>query len=204
MRLLALALAALAAGRACSRPAAARGGRASPRRRGPRRPRRSRDRDAERLRLPGHGHRRPARSLPRGRTRTSRCARRRFGSNQEAAAKLAGGFEADVVEVCLDEMSPLTARNLLRPLDPTGITDWDELVFRDSPGVVEGGDVLDGAALGRAAGPDLRRRRGRCPARSTPSPTSSTRSSPTGSRSRPTIRCRRSPRRRSRWGSRTR
>ncbi len=43
-----------------------------------------------------------------------------FGSNQEAATKLAGGFEADVVEVCLDEMSPLTARNLLRPLDTAG------------------------------------------------------------------------------------
>ena len=65
-----------------------------------------------------------------------------FGSNQEAATKLAGGFEADVVEVCLDEMSPLTARNLLRPLDTAGITDWGDLVFRDSPGVVEGDEVL--------------------------------------------------------------
>jgi spermidine/putrescine-binding protein len=65
-----------------------------------------------------------------------------FGSDEEAAAKLAGGFEADVVEVCLDEMTPLTARNLLRPLDPGGVTDWDELVFRDSPGVMEGGDAM--------------------------------------------------------------
>jgi spermidine/putrescine transport system substrate-binding protein len=65
-----------------------------------------------------------------------------FGSNQEAAAKLAGGFEADVVEVCLDEMSPLTQRNLLRPLDQAGVTDWDELVFRDSPGVVDDGEVF--------------------------------------------------------------
>ncbi len=65
-----------------------------------------------------------------------------FGSNQEAAAKLAGGFEADVVEVCLDEMSSLTVRNLLRPLDPDGITDWDDLVFRDSEGVRDGEDVL--------------------------------------------------------------
>jgi spermidine/putrescine transport system substrate-binding protein len=61
-----------------------------------------------------------------------------FGSNQEAAAKLAGGFEADVVEVCLDEISPLTARDLLRPVDPEGIADWDQLVFRDSPGVRDG------------------------------------------------------------------
>jgi spermidine/putrescine-binding protein len=65
-----------------------------------------------------------------------------FGSNQEAATKLAGGFEADVVEVCLDEMSPLTQRNLLRPLDTKGVVDWNELVFRDSPGVVANGDVL--------------------------------------------------------------
>ena len=65
-----------------------------------------------------------------------------FGSNQEAATKLAGGFSADVVEVCLDEMSPLTARNLLRPIDPEGVPAWDDLVFRDSPGVVEDGEAL--------------------------------------------------------------
>jgi spermidine/putrescine transport system substrate-binding protein len=65
-----------------------------------------------------------------------------FGSNQEAATKLAGGFQADVVEVCLDEMSPLTQRNLLRPLDTAGVVDWDDLVFRDSPGVVTDGEVL--------------------------------------------------------------
>ena len=65
-----------------------------------------------------------------------------FGSNEEAAAKMAGGFTADVVEVCLDEMSALTTRGLLRPIDPAGITDWDELVFRDASGVRDGDDVL--------------------------------------------------------------
>jgi spermidine/putrescine transport system substrate-binding protein len=65
-----------------------------------------------------------------------------FGSNEEAAAKMAGGFRADVVEVCLDEMSALTARNLLRPIDPKGVTDWNDLVFRDSAGVRDGSDVL--------------------------------------------------------------
>ena len=65
-----------------------------------------------------------------------------FGSNQEAAAKLAGGFEADVVEVCLDEMSPLTARNLIRPLDTAGVLDWDDLVFTDSPGVLDGENAM--------------------------------------------------------------
>jgi spermidine/putrescine transport system substrate-binding protein len=65
-----------------------------------------------------------------------------FGSNEEAAAKMAGGFEADVVEVCLDEMSALTDRGLLRPIDPAGIEDWDELVFRDADGVRDGSEVM--------------------------------------------------------------
>ncbi|MDW5595734.1 extracellular solute-binding protein [Conexibacter stalactiti] len=64
-----------------------------------------------------------------------------FESNQEAAAKLAGGFEADVVEVCLDEMQPLVRRNLLRPLDTAGISTWDDIVpsLREAPGVVQDG-----------------------------------------------------------------
>jgi spermidine/putrescine-binding protein len=64
-----------------------------------------------------------------------------FASDEEAAAKMAGGFEADVVEVCLDEMRPLQARGLLRPIDPSGVQDWDQLVFRDSPGVRDGEEV---------------------------------------------------------------
>ena len=58
-----------------------------------------------------------------------------FDSNKAAAAKLAGGFEADVVEVCTDEMQPLTARGLLRPLDPEGVPAFDELAFSDQPEV---------------------------------------------------------------------
>jgi spermidine/putrescine transport system substrate-binding protein len=55
-----------------------------------------------------------------------------FDSNKSAAAKLAGGFEADVVEVCTDEMSPLLARGLLRPLDPRGVAGFDRLAFSDA------------------------------------------------------------------------
>ena len=66
-----------------------------------------------------------------------------FDSNEEAAAKLAGGFEADVVEICLDEMEPLVKQDLLRPIDPEGITDWDELEFTDAEGI-----VLDGKTYG--------------------------------------------------------
>jgi len=65
-----------------------------------------------------------------------------FNSNEEAAAKLAGGFEADVVEVCLDEAEPLLKREQLRPLDTSGITDWDDLSFRDEPQVRQNGEVI--------------------------------------------------------------
>ncbi len=56
-----------------------------------------------------------------------------FDSNKAAAAKLAGGFEADVVEVCTDEMQPLVARNLLRPLDERAVPAFGELAFSDQP-----------------------------------------------------------------------
>ncbi|MCB0828489.1 MAG: extracellular solute-binding protein [Solirubrobacterales bacterium] len=65
-----------------------------------------------------------------------------FNSNDEAAAKLAGGFEADVVEVCLDEAKPLLTRNQLRPLDTSGIAAWDKLSFRDEPEVTQDGNVI--------------------------------------------------------------
>ncbi len=65
-----------------------------------------------------------------------------FNSNKAAAAKLAGGFEADVVEVCVDEMEPLVARQLLRPIDPEGVKDFDELAFSDSPDIRDGEGVL--------------------------------------------------------------
>ena len=55
-----------------------------------------------------------------------------FNSNKAAAAKLAGGFDADVVEVCADEMQPLLVRGLIRPLDPSGIKDCDQLKLSDS------------------------------------------------------------------------
>ncbi len=65
-----------------------------------------------------------------------------FNSNEEAAAKLAGGFEADLVEVCLDEAEPLLQRKQLRPIDTSGITDWKDLAFRDQPQVRQDGKVI--------------------------------------------------------------
>jgi spermidine/putrescine transport system substrate-binding protein len=66
-----------------------------------------------------------------------------FDSDAEAAAKLVGGFQADVVEACADEIDPLSQRNLLRPLDPKGIPGFDKLTFHDAPGVTDAsGQVL--------------------------------------------------------------
>lgn len=65
-----------------------------------------------------------------------------FNSNDEAAAKLAGGFSADVVEVCLDEAAPLLERQQLRPIDTAGVTEWDKLEFRDQPQVRQNGKVI--------------------------------------------------------------
>jgi spermidine/putrescine transport system substrate-binding protein len=58
-----------------------------------------------------------------------------FDSNSEAAAKLAGGFQADVVEVCLDESKSLTARNLLRPVDTDGVTEWNQMALNEDKGL---------------------------------------------------------------------
>jgi spermidine/putrescine transport system substrate-binding protein len=55
-----------------------------------------------------------------------------FNSDKAAAAKLAGGFRADVVEVCADEMQPLLVRGQLRPLDPSAIKGFDQLQLSDS------------------------------------------------------------------------
>ncbi|MGA7397440.1 MAG: extracellular solute-binding protein [Solirubrobacterales bacterium] len=65
-----------------------------------------------------------------------------FDSNAEAAAKLAGGFEADVIEICLDEAEPLLQRKQLRPIDTAAVTDWDQLAFRNEPEVRQDGEVI--------------------------------------------------------------
>ena len=74
-----------------------------------------------------------------------------FDSVQEGAAKLAGGFEADVVNVCSDEYQPLVTRNLLRPIDPKGIEGWDRLAFRDNEGVERSDGLVNFVPV--AAGP---------------------------------------------------
>jgi spermidine/putrescine transport system substrate-binding protein len=60
-----------------------------------------------------------------------------FDSDSEAAAKLVGGFQADVVEACADEINPLSEQDLLRPLSKKALPGFDQLAFHDAPGVVD-------------------------------------------------------------------
>ena len=126
-----------------------------------------------------------------------------FDSDDEAAAKLAGGFQADVVEVCADEMQPLLDQGLIRPLDPDGISSWDDLSFTERERDRARRQAVRGAALRRARGARLQHRAGSRGDRRAHRSVRS-RSSPGGRRSRAPTRCRRSGRRRWRSGSRTR
>jgi spermidine/putrescine transport system substrate-binding protein len=74
-----------------------------------------------------------------------------FDSVQEGSAKIAGGFETDVVQACSDEYQPLLVRSLLRPIDPAGIKAWDELEFTDNEGVQTEGGLVNFVPI--AAGP---------------------------------------------------
>ena len=64
-----------------------------------------------------------------------------FNSNAQAAAKIKGGFGTDVIEVCLDESSPLVDNGLLAPIDTSKIAGWKDMVpsMQDAQGVTEDG-----------------------------------------------------------------
>ena len=66
-----------------------------------------------------------------------------FNSNAQAAAKIKGGFGADVIEMCLDESSPLVDSNLLAPIDTTKVKGWDDMApaFRNADGVTVDGNT---------------------------------------------------------------
>ncbi len=67
-----------------------------------------------------------------------------FESLDEAAAKITSGFSTDVIEVCLDEASPLLDKELLAPIDTAKLSNWKDLspTFRDAHGVSVDGKVI--------------------------------------------------------------
>jgi spermidine/putrescine transport system substrate-binding protein len=57
-----------------------------------------------------------------------------FGTQDEAIAKLEGGFKADVVYACLTDTQRLVSAGLVQPIDTSRIEAWDTLFpyFKDS------------------------------------------------------------------------
>jgi spermidine/putrescine transport system substrate-binding protein len=50
-----------------------------------------------------------------------------FASGDEAITKLRGGFEADVVNVCIEDTPRMVALGLLQPIDTSRIEAWDRM-----------------------------------------------------------------------------
>lgn len=50
-----------------------------------------------------------------------------FASGDEAITKLRGGFQADVVNVCIEDTPRMVQLGLLQPIDPSRIEAWDRM-----------------------------------------------------------------------------
>ena len=67
-----------------------------------------------------------------------------FGSNDEAIAKLQAGFQADVINSCVDEATlEMVNKGLYAPLDVSRLENWDDIwpSMKDLPGVQVDGKV---------------------------------------------------------------
>lgn len=67
-----------------------------------------------------------------------------FGSNDEAIAKLQAGFEADVINSCVDEATlEMVNKGLYQPLDVSRLENWDAIwpSMKALPGVEVDGEV---------------------------------------------------------------
>jgi spermidine/putrescine-binding protein len=68
-----------------------------------------------------------------------------FGSNEEAVAKIQAGFEADVINSCVDEATlEMVQRGIYQPLDVSRLENWDVIWpgMKDLPGVTVDGEVF--------------------------------------------------------------
>jgi len=67
-----------------------------------------------------------------------------FGSNDAAVARILAGFEADVINSCVDESTlDMVQKGLYQPLDVSRLEHWDEIwpSMKELPGVVVDGEV---------------------------------------------------------------
>jgi spermidine/putrescine transport system substrate-binding protein len=68
-----------------------------------------------------------------------------FGSNEEAVAKIQAGFEADVVNSCVDEATlEMVNKGMYQPLDESRLENWDDIWpgMKELPGVVVDGQIF--------------------------------------------------------------
>jgi spermidine/putrescine transport system substrate-binding protein len=68
-----------------------------------------------------------------------------FGSNEEAVAKIQAGFEADVVNSCVDEATlEMVNKGMYQPLDESRLENWDDIWpgMKELPGVVVDGEIF--------------------------------------------------------------
>ena len=68
-----------------------------------------------------------------------------FGSNEEAVAKIQAGFEADVVNSCVDEATlEMVNKGMYQPLDESRLENWDDIWpgMKELPGVQVDGEIF--------------------------------------------------------------
>jgi len=67
-----------------------------------------------------------------------------FGSNEEAVAKIQAGFEADVINSCVDEATlEMVNKGIYQPLDVNRLENWDAIWpgMKQLPGVIVDGET---------------------------------------------------------------
>lgn len=83
-----------------------------------------------------------------------------FTSQPEMLAKLMGGFKADVVSPCIDFLPRLIEQDMLQPIDPSRLSNWNKLFksLRDYPEIWRDGKLyMVPTAFGLQAGVTYRK-----------------------------------------------
>jgi spermidine/putrescine-binding protein len=77
-----------------------------------------------------------------------------FASGDETVTKLQGGFQADVVNVCVEDTTRMVNLGLLQPIDTSRIEAWDQMfpAFKDLEGVSVDGEAYLVPMVGGTSG----------------------------------------------------
>ncbi|MEX2274666.1 MAG: extracellular solute-binding protein [Actinomycetota bacterium] len=77
-----------------------------------------------------------------------------FASGDETVTKLQGGFQADVVNVCVEDTVRMVNLGLLQPIDTSRIEAWDQMfpAFKELEGVTVDGEVYLAPMVGGTSG----------------------------------------------------